>query len=373
MFTFRYGLIDRAADAGPVKKHAAFASDSDSDEAGTSKVKIELGANQKRQAQAAQQKAIEEDPTIYQYDELYDDMVEQREKTATQGKEQAMDRKPKYIGKLMETAERRKKEQERRIERQVQKERDAEGEKFKDKESFVTSAYRAKLEEMKKLEEQEKREEYLETIGDVTKQSDLGGFYRHIYQQKTKHEEKGDDEKEEKEGKVDTKAEEVKEAVEEREKESPEKVEKQERPKASSQRERKYRKRVSDDENEAVAESNEPKERTHLQSNLDADSDFSIDSDSSSEDSEGEQEKDQPKGEPAEGEKETNGHAASAPTVPVEGAQESAKEEDTVEEEPAAKIPKPPPIDIWKKRTVGDVFEAARQRYFERRQMQESC
>uniref|UniRef100_A0A182JX00 DUF2040 domain-containing protein n=1 Tax=Anopheles christyi TaxID=43041 RepID=A0A182JX00_9DIPT len=357
----KYGLIDRASDAGPIKKHAAFASDSDSDEGGTSKVKIELGANQKRQAQAVQQKAIEEDPTIYQYDELYDDMVEQREKTATQGKEQAVDRKPKYIGKLMETAERRKKEHERRIERQVQKERDAEGEKFKDKESFVTSAYRAKLEEMKKLEEQEKREEYLESIGDVTKQSDLDGFYRHIYQQKTKDEKKNDVVKEEA---LDEKPEEPED--------KPEKVEKLDRPKTSSQRERKYRKRKSDDENEEHAESNEPTERTHLQSNLDADSDFSIDSDSSSDSSDGEEEKDQTKNETLEEKKETNGHSK-AVTEPTEGDQESSKEEGTVTEEPVAKKPKPPPIDIWKKRTVGDVFEAAQQRYFERRQMQASC
>lgn len=38
-----------------------------------------------------------------------------------------IDRKPKYISKLLEAAERRKRENERRIERQVQKEREAEG------------------------------------------------------------------------------------------------------------------------------------------------------------------------------------------------------------------------------------------------------
>ncbi|XP_035903196.1 nuclear speckle splicing regulatory protein 1 [Anopheles stephensi] len=362
----KYGLIERGADSGPVKKHAAFASDSDSDDAGTSKVNIELGAIQKRQAQALQQKAVEEDPTIYQYDELYDDMVEQREKSSIQAKEQTVDRKPKYIGKLMETAERRKKEQERRIERQVQKERDAEGEKFKDKESFVTSAYRAKLEEMKKLEEQEKREEYLESIGDVTKQSDLDGFYRHIYDQKVKKEDN------------DTAGKEVaKEEVASREeatRTSEERVEeKQERPKASNQRERKYRKRKSDDENDDQAEDNQPTERTHLQSNLDADSDFSIDSDSSSDSSESEEEKEKKKGEDAEdGAAETNGHTKPA-DVPKDAGKEGSPKEANETEEPEIKKPKPPPIDIWKKRTVGDVFEAARQRYFERRQLQESC
>lgn len=56
----------------------------------------------------------------------------------------------------------------------IQKEREKEGDEFADKEVFVTSAYKKKLEEMKLEEEKEKREEYLESIGDVTKQSDLG-------------------------------------------------------------------------------------------------------------------------------------------------------------------------------------------------------
>lgn len=57
---------------------------------------------------------------------------------------------------------------------QIQKEREKEGDEFADKEVFVTSAYKKKLEEMKLEEEREKREEYLESIGDVTKQKDLG-------------------------------------------------------------------------------------------------------------------------------------------------------------------------------------------------------
>lgn len=57
---------------------------------------------------------------------------------------------------------------------QVQKEREKEGDEFADKEVFVTSAYKKKLEEMREEEEREKREDYLEKIGDVTKQKDLG-------------------------------------------------------------------------------------------------------------------------------------------------------------------------------------------------------
>merc|ERR1712058_40998 len=72
---------------------------------------------------------------------------------------------------------------ERRIERQVQKEREAEGEMYADKESFVTSAYRKKMEEMGKQEEEEARQAQIEAALDVTKQNNMDGFYRHLYRQ----------------------------------------------------------------------------------------------------------------------------------------------------------------------------------------------
>lgn len=50
-------------------------------------------------------------------------------------------RQPKYIGNLLKFAEVRKKEEERRVERQVQNERENEGNEFADKDAFVTSAY----------------------------------------------------------------------------------------------------------------------------------------------------------------------------------------------------------------------------------------
>jgi len=69
------------------------------------------------------------------------------------------DRKPRYIESLLKHAEIRNREKERRLERQVQKEREAEGDEFADKESFVTSAYRKKMEEMQKLEEEERKQD----------------------------------------------------------------------------------------------------------------------------------------------------------------------------------------------------------------------
>lgn len=134
----------------------------------------------KKQTKLNMQKALDEDPTIYQYDEVYDDL---ERKGQADGASKQREKKSKYIQKLLKTAERRKKEQEHRIERIVQKEREAEGEMYADKESFVTSAYRAKLEEFKKMEEEEAKMNRLEAIGDVTKQQDMSGFYRHLYEQ----------------------------------------------------------------------------------------------------------------------------------------------------------------------------------------------
>ena len=76
-------------------------------------------------------------------DEVYDQMEAAKEEKVTQKKD--IDRKPRYITNLLKQAEIREKENERRIERKVQKEREAEGDEFADKEQFVTSAYRKKM------------------------------------------------------------------------------------------------------------------------------------------------------------------------------------------------------------------------------------
>jgi coiled-coil domain-containing protein 55 len=147
----------------------------------------------KKQTKLNIQKALDEDPTIYQYDEVYDDM--ERSKNQNQSEIKQKEKKPKYIQNLLKTAERRKKEQEYRIGRMVQKEREAEGDTYADKESFITSAYRAKLEEFKKMEEEEDRMSRLEAIGDVTKQQNMSGFYRHLYEQTVEYKEKTNDDK----------------------------------------------------------------------------------------------------------------------------------------------------------------------------------
>lgn len=280
------------------------------------------------------------DSKIFEYDEVYDEIAAKRveEKLAKKTSEA---RAPKYITKLLVTAEKRKAEHERRVERQVQKDREAEGEEFKDKESFVTSAYRKKLEEMKEAEIAEKREAYLENIGDVTKQQDLSGFYRHIFEQKMD----------------DAKPKEVVEKIEEIAK--LEVVEKADEP----TKKKNYRKRKSSadqneesDKEEKVAAQGEPAEKAHLISNLDADSDFSIDSSDSETEDNAKKVEDVKVEKPAE-------PIETDPAVKTEAEEREAKVE---EDETPAEPPKPK-IDIWKKRTVGEVLDQALLRYYQRK------
>ncbi|XP_043819982.1 nuclear speckle splicing regulatory protein 1 isoform X2 [Dromiciops gliroides] len=99
------------------------------------------------------------------------------------------DRKPKYIHSLLKAVEIRKKEQEKRMEKKIQREREMEKGEFDDKEAFVTSAYKKKLQERAEEAERERRAAALEARLDVTKQKDLSGFYRHLLNQAVGEEE----------------------------------------------------------------------------------------------------------------------------------------------------------------------------------------
>jgi len=74
---------------------------------------------------------LEQDASIYDYDGVYDEMKNEKNETAETKK--AKDKKPKYMEALLKTAEKRQQLHERRTERKVQKEREAEGDEFADK------------------------------------------------------------------------------------------------------------------------------------------------------------------------------------------------------------------------------------------------
>ncbi|KAL1502120.1 hypothetical protein ABEB36_007312 [Hypothenemus hampei] len=374
----QYGLIipNKNQKGTTLTRPSIFDDDSDSDS--TPKPSVPTGLNKlKKQDIIHQQRALKEDPTVFQYDEVYDEMENKKKESKLARKD--LDKKPKYINRLLAAADRRKRENEKRIIRQVQMERETEGEEFKDKESFVTSTYKKKLEEMKALEEQEKREEYLEAIGDVTKQGNLDGFYRHLYDQKVNYEDRNQSIKEE------IKSDDEKESSKETHISENVDEENMEQKPITNSKKRKYRSRLdsynngNDDDIQPENLTNAEIKKEHLPSNLDADSDFSVDSSS---DSESDEEKTETKEKKKD---ETIEHEGEKLQLPAKGNVLSdnaalAKKTDEKElsdkkevvEEPEVKMEekveiKKPKIDIWKKRTIGEVYDVAVQKYFERK------
>lgn len=106
------------------------------------------------------QKALSEDPSIYDYDAVYDDLQEKRK--AVQEAKQDRGKEPKYIKNLLKTAEQRKRDYERMTERKAQREREMEGGMYDDKEAFVTESFRRKMQDLAEDEEKEKRQAELE-------------------------------------------------------------------------------------------------------------------------------------------------------------------------------------------------------------------
>ncbi|GAA5971137.1 hypothetical protein JCM11641_004158 [Rhodosporidiobolus odoratus] len=114
-------------------------------------------------AQKAKQKAeLELDSSTYQYDEVYDNMKAAEKVAVEERKKESSDRKPRYINRLLETAELRKQDRLRAEDKMIQREREREGDEFVDKDAFVTPAYLKQKEELRKAEEEEKKREEAE-------------------------------------------------------------------------------------------------------------------------------------------------------------------------------------------------------------------
>lgn len=106
------------------------------------------------------------DESIYAYDEVYDE-VSHAKKTETLRASKA--RRPQYIQGLLEAKNRRQEDKLRVSDLKISKERANEGDEFKDKEVFVTNAYK---EHRKKVEENVKQEK--KEAGEV----DMKTFHR---------------------------------------------------------------------------------------------------------------------------------------------------------------------------------------------------
>lgn len=117
--------------------------------------------------------ALEADPTVYEYDSVYDSLKPKKHATKDE-----TDRKPKYMQSLMQAAEVRKRDALIAEEKKIAREREAEGDEYADKEKFVTEAYKKQQAENRRLEEEEKRRE--EEEAKKNKAGGMSAFYRRL-------------------------------------------------------------------------------------------------------------------------------------------------------------------------------------------------
>ncbi|KAK2743019.1 hypothetical protein FQN57_004975 [Myotisia sp. PD_48] len=128
------------------------------------------------------------DPSIYDYDAVYDSL---HTKSASKPKETDEQGAPtsKYMTALLRSADVRKGDQLRARDKLLAREREAEGDEFADKEKFVTAAYKAQQEEARLIEAEEKEKEKLEA---EKRKKGLGmmSFYKDMLKRdEQKHEE----------------------------------------------------------------------------------------------------------------------------------------------------------------------------------------
>ncbi|KAI8626841.1 hypothetical protein F5Y19DRAFT_191323 [Xylariaceae sp. FL1651] len=120
-----------------------------------------------------QEAAEELDPSIYDYDAVYDSL--RPEKKVTQ---EDIERKPKYMKNLITSAAVRKRDALIAEEKKIAREREEEGEEYADKEKFVTEAYKKQQEENRRLEEEERRREEEEVR--KNKGGGMTAFYKEL-------------------------------------------------------------------------------------------------------------------------------------------------------------------------------------------------
>ncbi|KII88469.1 hypothetical protein PLICRDRAFT_111226 [Plicaturopsis crispa FD-325 SS-3] len=188
--------------APPLKKSAVFSSlddDEPVDAAPTSTDLKAAGANKKLVAQnavmsKAMKKRMEEekkvDQTVYEYDEVWDKMQESKLRQKEAKEIDAKERKPKHIGALLNSAATRRLDYIRAEEKMIQREREAEGDEFADKDAFVTQAYKDQMAEVRKAEAEEKAREAAERQKKGGASTGMAHFYKKLLDEsEKKHEE----------------------------------------------------------------------------------------------------------------------------------------------------------------------------------------
>ena len=100
------------------------------------------------------------DPSVYDYDAAHDVIEAAKKQREAEVKKENAQRKSRYMSDVTKAAEQRERDRSIAELKKIQREREAEGDEFADKEKFVTEAYKRKQEEDRIAQEEEaKREE----------------------------------------------------------------------------------------------------------------------------------------------------------------------------------------------------------------------
>ncbi|PSR94263.1 coiled-coil domain-containing protein 55-domain containing protein [Coniella lustricola] len=118
------------------------------------------------------------DPSVYDYDAAYDVLKAVEKQREAEVKKESAQRKSRYMADVTKAAEQRERDRSVAELKKIQREREAEGDEFADKEKFVTEAYKRKQEEDKLAEEQEKRRE--EEERKKNKFGGMTGFHKEL-------------------------------------------------------------------------------------------------------------------------------------------------------------------------------------------------
>ncbi|KAI1500709.1 coiled-coil domain-containing protein 55-domain containing protein [Biscogniauxia marginata] len=122
-----------------------------------------------------QEAAEELDPSIYDYDAVYDSLKSEKNKPMAP---EDVERRPKYMKNLMASAAVRRRDALIAEEKKIAREREEEGEEFAEKEKFVTEAYKRQQEENRLIEEEERRRE--EEEARKNKGGGMTAFYKDL-------------------------------------------------------------------------------------------------------------------------------------------------------------------------------------------------
>lgn len=138
---------------------------------------VQKSSASERDAMKLYNDVLAEDPNAFDYDEAYDKFKESENKNMKQKISDAP--RAQYIENLRVTAKVRDQEKERRFERKLMKESEAEEKEFGDKPKFVTAAYKQKMLETQKWDYEDKLVEELEMRTDVRSRG-MEGFYGNL-------------------------------------------------------------------------------------------------------------------------------------------------------------------------------------------------